>query len=271
MRNLINFIKGIVIGIATLVPGVSGGTMAILLNVYDDLIHSISSFFKDWKKHTIFLVEIGLGALLAFVLFGNLIKLALRNFPMQVGFFFLGVICGGIPVMYKKATSTKGTYKDLIFLVLGFLLVLLMSKDPTAVTTIATQGGLVSTIFLLIAGFIIAIALILPGISGSFMLLSLGLYDVTIDAITKFNIPFLIPLGIGTAIGVITTTRTIEKLFEKHHRKTYMLILGFVAGSVIPVFPGIPKGIPSMITSILAVIIGFIIIILIGKKSLEVE
>lgn len=262
---MINFLKGIAIGIATLIPGVSGGTMSIILGIYDDLIHAISSFFSDMKKHITLLLQIGLGALLAFALFSNIIKFLLDKFPMEIGFFFLGVIGGGIPLLYKKATKQSKSSTDLIYLIVGFLLILLMSGD-TATSTFTGNSPLVNALFLGVAGFIIAVALILPGISGSFMLLTLGIYDMTIESITSFNVPFLIPLGIGVIIGTLATTRVIEKLMQKYPSKTYMLILGFVAGSILSVFPGMPSGL-AFITCPIVAIIGFVLIFYMGKKA----
>ena len=259
MNNIITIIKGMVIGIATLVPGVSGGTMAIILGVYDDLIHSISSFFKDWKKHSILLIEIGLGAVIGMAAFSKLITTALNRYPNPMIYLFLGIICGGLPVLYKKSLSSGRKKSDLIFLVIGFVIVLIMTWEPSAVLTLATDTGVKSTIFLVIAGFIIAIALILPGISTSFMLLTLGLYSFTLEAINTFNVAYLIPLGIGAVAGTLLTTKAIETLLARHPSKTYLLILGFVIGSLLEVFPGIPQGF-DIIYSIITFLVGFIVI-----------
>jgi putative membrane protein len=268
MKFFINFFKGLLIGVATLVPGVSGGTMAVILGVYDDLIHAISSFFEDWKKHIILVVELGLGGLTGLVLFSKLLETAIKKYPFVMGFFFIGVIFGGIPVLYKKSTSGgKRNLKDIIFFVIGFVVVLLLSSEPAATTTLATSQGIMSIIFLFIAGIVLAVALILPGISGSFMLYVLGLYSVTLSAINTRNIPFLIPLGIGVVIGTLGTAKTIEKLMEKYPGKTYMLILGFVLGSLLPVFPGIPQGL-SIISSVVALVLGFILINWLSKKEI---
>jgi putative membrane protein len=267
VEKLVNFLKGIVVGVATLVPGVSGGTMAVILGIYDDLIHSISSYFKDWKKHTIFLMQVGLGAVLGIGLFSRLLESALNHYPSIMRFFFIGVICGGVPVLYKKSTEGKKDIKDIIFLILGFVIVLVMSIEPAATTTLATGEGIMSMVFLFIAGIIIAIALILPGISASFMLLTLGLYNIFLNAVNTRNIGFLIPLGLGIVLGTLGTARTIENLLQKQPRKTYMLILGFVLGSLIPVFPGIPTGF-NAIASVVALLIGFLLIHWISKKEI---
>lgn len=263
MNYIKNIFKGLLISISTLVPGVSGGTMAIVLGVYDDLIHAISSFFEDWRKHTKLLLQLGIGAIIGVLLFSKLIETALIKIPDIMSFFFIGVICGGIPILYKRATKTDNNKINLVFLFVGLIIASFMSK-PGAVTTLATSGGSTGAIFLFIAGFIIAVALILPGISGSFMLLILGLYDITLKAINTFNIPYLIPIGLGAIIGTLATTKAIEKLLQKYPGKTYMLILGFVAGSIPAIFKGFPSG-GTLVFSLIASCIGFILIYLMGK------
>lgn len=259
MGNIVTVIKGVVIGLATLVPGVSGGTMAIILGVYDDLIHSISSFFKDWKKNSLFLIQIGIGAVVGMGAFSKIIEQALVKYENPMIYLFLGIICGGIPVLYKKSLSSERKKSDLIFLVIGFIIVFIMTLQPSAVLTLATNTGVKSTIFLVIAGFIIAVALILPGISTSFMLLTLGLYSITLEAINTFNLTYLVPIGIGAVIGTLSTTKAIENLLEKYPSKTYLLILGFVIGSLLEVFPGIPEGF-DIIYCIITFVIGFAVI-----------
>ena len=131
----------------------------------------------------------------------------------------------------------------------------------------ATVKGIAGFLFLFAAGIIIAVALVLPGISGSFMLLVLGMYGVTLNAINTRNVTFLIPLALGIAAGTLGTTKIIEKLLNKYPGKTYMLIMGFVLGSLIEVYPGIPQGI-QLPLSIVFFAAGFLIIYRIGKKGL---
>ncbi|MBK1810584.1 DUF368 domain-containing protein [Clostridium sp. YIM B02505] len=267
MQYAKNVLKGIFIGIATLVPGVSGGTMAIILGVYDDLIHSISSFFTNWRKSILFLGQIGIGAILGIGLLSSLLETALSKFPHTMQFLFIGIILGGLPVLYKKTgTGTKRPISDYFLFALGFIIVLLLGSDPEVVTTMASTEGSGNFLFLFIAGIIIAVALVLPGISASFMLLALGLYEVTLRSINTLNITFLIPIALGILAGTLASTKLIEKFLVAYPSKAYMLIIGFVGGSLISVYPGIPSGI-NILTSILAFIIGFIIIFLLGKKG----
>jgi len=266
VKYLKNFLKGIAIGVATLIPGVSGGTMAIILGVYDNLIHAISSFFEDWKKNIVILLEIGLGGLVGLVLFSGLLEKAITSYPHMMQFLFMGIIIGGLPVLYKKSTSSgKREMADFLFLAIGFVAVLLLSKEPSSTTAMATSQGIMSMVFF--GGIVIAVALVLPGISGSFMLLALGLYGITLNAINSFNVPFLIPLGLGVVVGTLGTTKLIEKFLQKYPNKAYMLIMGFVIGSLLPVFPGIPVGF-QIVTSAIAFILGFIVIFVLGKKGL---
>jgi len=267
MKYLVNIFKGLAIGVATLVPGVSGGTMAIVLGIYDDLLHAVGSFFKDWKKHTIFLAQLGIGGLLGVLLLSRLLEDVIGRYPFVMGFFFIGVILGGVPVLYKKSMEGKSDIRNLIFLIIGFAIVLLLSAEPEATTTLATMEGFKSVIFLFVAGLVIAVALVLPGISASFMLYVMGLYSVTLNAINTRNIPFLVPLAIGVGLGTLATTKAIEMLLQKYAAQSYMLILGFVLGSLKPVFPGIPKGY-SAVASVAALVIGFLIIRWLSKKEL---
>lgn len=268
MEIVKNFIKGVVTGVATLVPGVSGGTMAIILGIYDRLIHSVSSIFGDFKKNFLFLLQVGLGGVLGILLFSRLMESAMNTIPYVMQFLFIGIIIGGLPVLYKKSVSVdKGSPADYIFLIAGFAIVFLMTLEPQAIVNLATARGVLSYIFLIIAGIVIAIALVLPGISASFMLLALGVYSLTLNAINTLNIPFLIPLGIGLAVGTFGTAKAIEKLLQKYPRKTYMLIIGFVLGSLVEVFPGIPQG-WQLPASIAVFILGFAVIFWLGRKGL---
>jgi putative membrane protein len=263
-----NIIKGAATGIAMLVPGVSGGTMAIILGIYDKMIHSVSSFFQEWKKNLLFLLQVGAGGVLGVLLFGRIMENAMASIPHIMKFLFAGFIVGGLPVLYRKSVSTgKGGASDLIFAVIGFVIVLLMASEPEAVVNMASASGILGFVFLVAAGLVIAIGFVLPGISTSFMLLVLGLYEITLGAINTVNIPFLIPLGLGVAGGTIGTAKIIEKLLAKYPRKMYLLIIGFVVGSLIEVYPGMPAG-WQLPASVAAFVSGFVIMFIIGEKGM---
>lgn len=268
MKKIINFIKGTIIGIAMLVPGVSGGTMAIILGLYDEMIHAVSSFFKDIKKNTTFLFVVGIGGITGIFLFGRIIEYSLELFRMPMIYLFLGLIVGGIPILYKKATNGSKTKNDWLYLVIGFLIILVMSLYKGTLVDLASSTGILKFLFLILSGIIIAIALILPGISTSFMLLVLGLYDITLKAINNLEVNFLIPIILGVGIGVIATTKVLENFLNKKPRPTYLVILGFVIGSIMEVFPGVPVGF-DILVSIVTFVIGIAIIRFLSKVMVD--
>ncbi len=268
LKHFINFIKGMVVGVATLVPGVSGGTMSIILGIYDGLIHAVSNFFENWKKNFIYLFVIALGGGLGILIFSRLLESAITTYPHIMRFLFMGVIIGGLPVLFRKANaSEQGNISDYLYLILGAAIVLLMTSKPEVVVNLATSDGVAGMIFLFIAGVILAVALVLPGISGSFMLLVLGLYNLFLNAINTLNIAFLIPLVLGVGIGTFGSAKIIERFLDKHPRQTYMLIMGLVLGSLWEVFPGIPPK-AQILPSIAVFIIGFAALFWIGEKGL---
>lgn len=270
MKYLVWIIKGIVVGIATLVPGVSGGTMAIILGVYDDIIHSISSFFKDMKKNIIFLGTIGIGAIIGLFALSNLMKLALEHFEVPMVYLFIGVIIGGIPVLYKKASAEKLRAVDWVFFGIGLAIIIVMSLFDVSIVNLANSTGILQFVFLFFAGIIIAVALILPGLSTSFMLLAIGLYEKTNNAIATLDLRYLIPVCLGILAGVLATTKVLENCMKNQPRQTYMLILGFVAGSIADIFlkTGLPSGL-NIVLSIATFILGFVIMRMLSEKFSE--
>lgn len=265
MKKMLYVIKGIIIGIATLVPGVSGGTMSLILGVYDDMIHAVSTFFKDVKKNTIFLGTIGLGGIIGIAAFSKMVAYSLEHFKFPMVYLFLGIIIGGIPVLYKKTDVGKKKITDWIYFAIGVVIILLMSVYNGTIVDLAASTGILNFLFLMLAGVIIAVALILPGISTSFMLLALGLYDITLQAINNVELDYLIPIVLGAGLGVIGTTKVLENLLNNKTRPTYMMILGFVLGSIVQVFPGIPVNV-DLIISALTFVLGFIAIKYLSDK-----
>ncbi len=270
MKYLVLVIKGIVIGIATMVPGVSGGTMAIILGVYDDIIHSISSFFKDMKKNIVFLGTVGIGGIIGLFVLSKLMELALTHFKVPMVYLFIGVIIGGIPVLFKKASCEKLRVVDWLFFTFGLAIIVVMSLFDVSIVNLANSTGILQFVFLFFAGIIIAVALILPGLSTSFMLLAIGLYEKTNNAISNLELSYLIPIGLGAAAGILATTKVLENCMKNKPRQTYMLILGFVTGSILDIVleTGLPSGL-NIVISIATFVLGFVVIRMLSEKFSE--
>ena len=248
-RPMLNYIKkiiaGIAIGIANVIPGVSGGTIAVVFGVYSDLIGAASLDIKtikaNFKIYLCLFGGIGLGVLL----FARLFKIVYERFPIQTNFFFIGLIVGSIFIIFEfvrekeQKSSFKTASKILWFFIgLSIMLALYFFKGAAASSTAAVETlSLGSFIFLFLAGFVGAAAMVIPGISGSFLLLIIGAYYTVIKAITELNIPVLIPVGLGILAGIILSARLIGFLMEKFPKITYAFILGLVAGSIRHILP----------------------------------
>ena len=244
-RPMLNYIKkiiaGIAIGIANVIPGVSGGTIAVVFGVYSDLIGAASLDIKtikaNFKIYLCLFGGIGLGVLL----FARLFKIVYE----QTNFFFIGLIVGSIFIIFEfvrekeQKSSFKTASKILWFFIgLSIMLALYFFKGAAASSTAAVETlSLGSFIFLFLAGFVGAAAMVIPGISGSFLLLIIGAYYTVIKAITELNIPVLIPVGLGILAGIILSARLIGFLMEKFPKITYAFILGLVAGSIRHMLP----------------------------------
>jgi putative membrane protein len=244
-NNLIIMLKGFIIGSSMSVPGVSGGTMAILLGIYDKLIGSISNFLKDIKGNFIYLLKFCIGAGVGIGSLAFVIKWLLDKFPLPVSFFFLGAVIGGIPALYKKTKETPLRISSGIYFLIGLVAVISIGFIPVGNFDIGIGTGITHYLMLLVTGIIIALALVLPGISTSHMLLVLGMYDAMLLAITEFDVVYIGILGISTLIGIFLITKPIEWTLNKFPHQTYCMIIGFVLGSTSEIFrdkifPAIP-------------------------------
>jgi len=233
--------KGMLIGSTMLIPGVSGGSMAIILGIYDRLVAAVSSFTKNIKENITFLLVFVLSAGVGMFLLAKPILVLWEMYPKAMGFFFMGAVAGGVPAIYKEAGIEKIKWKDLAYVLLGLLLVAAMSLAGTEEVR-GAAGGQLSAMYLFLTGILTAAALVLPGISVSFLLLFLGLYNELMRAISELDIMFLLPIGLGILLGVVLVTKALETAMRKYPRVTYLTILGFVIGSLAEVFPGIPSG-----------------------------
>ena len=246
-NKIVILLKGFIIGGTMLVPGVSGGSMAMILGIYGNLISSVSNFFKDIKKNFSFLMLFSAGAFVGMMLFSKSILTLLTNYRIPVLYFFIGAVIGGIPVIAKACGVKRLDLSSLFYVLIGITMVMSLALIPEGLFNPSTINSVSGIAILFAAGFFAAIALVLPGISVSFVLLVLGIYEEIINAIDQFNIPYLLVVAVGLTIGIMLTTRLLEYAMNHHTRPTYLMILGFVLGSIVPIFPGPPTGVNIII------------------------
>ncbi len=277
----INILKGFAMGTSDLVPGVSGGTIALLLGIYNQFIASISGIFsrRFWPSFT-FLIPIIIGMLLAMGSLSNLFNYLLSQHHIPTMFFFGGLIIGIVPYLlkisnYKTSFTTKHYMMVIAGIAILIVITLMNNGDKHAGETLTLSTGLIIKYF--IAGMCASSAMLLPGISGSFMLLVFGVYGTVMLAISEFvklnfaGLPILLAVGFGVLAGFIISSKIIQYFLTHHKLMTFALIIGFVVGSLFAVFPGLPTNIVMSFVSLVVFIIGFIVSLTLGRITAENE
>ncbi|HCY7433149.1 TPA: DUF368 domain-containing protein [Staphylococcus aureus] len=278
----INILKGFAMGTSDLVPGVSGGTIALLLGIYNQFIASISGIFsrRFWPSFT-FLIPIIIGMLLAMGSLSNLFNYLLSQHHIPTMFFFGGLIIGIVPYLlkisnYKTSFTTKHYMMVIAGIAILIVITLMNNGDKHAGETLTLSTSLI-IIKYFIAGMCASSAMLLPGISGSFMLLVFGVYGtvmLAISEVVKLNfagLPILLAVGFGVLAGFIISSKIIQYFLTHHKLMTFALIIGFVVGSLFAVFPGLPTNIVMWFVSLVVFIIGFIVSLTLGRITAENE
>ena len=266
MKNIILAVKGFFIGIANLIPGISGGTIAIVLGIYDKLINSISHLFSKFKDNVKFLLPIFIGVAVSILTMSKVISFALENWLFPTVLFFIGAIMGGIPMLHGKIKNTKMDFKSYIVFVISFTIIILLTFAGGDSEVSFESLSIVGYIKLFLVGVIAAATMIVPGVSGAAVLMTLGYYapilavvkNLTDFSMLSHNLAVVIPFGVGVVIGIFAVAKLIEFLFKKYEKQTYYGVLGFVTSSILAII--IQNFTSEMILSfsILEIIIGII-------------
>lgn len=269
--------KGIVIGLANIIPGVSGGTMAVSMGIYDKLIHCVSHFFSEIKNNILFLAPIAVGMVIAIIASSFGIDYLFETFPIQTNMLFIGLILGSLPTIYGKVRNHSIKIGYIFAAVLFFMIVVCMALlNGASGHDTNIDAGFMQVIILFLVGIIAAGTMVIPGVSGSMMLLLLGYYNPILDTIKKLvvglmqfdlNIIFdtlfiLVPFGIGVLVGIVAIAKIIEIVLQKFPMYVYWSIIGLLVASPIAIiiignFHNIT--IIQILTGIVAFIPGWII------------
>ena len=257
MKTFWIVLKGFVVGATMLVPGVGGGSMAMILGIYDELIQSVNSFIN--KKSMIILFLFCIGGISGVILFSYPMLYVLDNNYVYMMYFFLGCVISSIFFIKRKSGITHFQIKHLLYISVGVIVVSIVSYLP--VVAFGTN-----MFVYIIAGFILAIALVLPGISVSYVMVLFGIYEPIMLMIHDGDVIGLLPIIIGGIAGVFIISRILEYLLREYADVTYMVIFGFVLGSIVEIFPGLPL-VNQVIPCLLLLMIGFIVIFFLTKME----
>jgi putative membrane protein len=290
-KNIKLYFKGMAMGIADAFPGISGGTMALILGVYKELVNSISiinfSLFKTLKKEGLkefwkklngtFLVILFSGIISSLVVFMNLASFLIDNFPILIWSFFLGLVSASIYIILKPTdlfdfnNKTKHILKNWFLLISSFYVSCLLTSLPEI------NNLNENILFIFFAGFIASCAMILPGISGSYILVILGLYKTMSKAIINIELDKIIIFGFGVILGLTSFSKVVKWGFDKFPNKILIMMTGLIIGSIHKLWPWklneinvLPKNYSEynyLLESIVLFIIGFFLIFLLEKKQ----
>lgn len=230
------------IGGSNVIPGVSGGTIAFILGIYSFLTEAIADFFTcSWekrKKYMIFLVQIGVGVLTGIVMFARLIEYLYKTYPDQTSFFFIGLIISSIPIILED-NENKFDTKTLLAFVLGFfvILILINLENVNSMDGKILFEGKYYYIKLFLCGIMASAAMVVPGLSGSMLLVLVGEYYNILSYINNFAKGPLIVIGVGAAVGILTVTKLINFMFKGYKNITVFFILGLISASLLGIWP----------------------------------
>ncbi len=277
-----NLLKGIVMGIANIIPGVSGGTMAVSMGIYDRMIHCVTHLFKEFKESMKFLIPIFLGIGIALVGLSFIIEPAFAYFPLQTNCLFIGLIVGGLPAVWQKVKGKGIKISYIVPFVLFFAVVVGMAAIGEKEGTAADLSFSVwSVIKLFAVGIIASATMVIPGVSGSMMMLLLGYYNPIVAAIKNFvtalaafdmagileGCGILVPMGLGIVVGIFAIAKVIEIIFEKFPIQAFWAIIGLIVASPIAIFLLGDVGaitVIGILTSIVTFAVGFLVAVKLG-------
>lgn len=310
MKFLEHIIIGIIIGISNIVPGVSAGTMFVILGIFKKLIDQVGLCIDEVKKmiknitkfkekdggiravgimfknifnsQKTFLIPIAIGMAFAIYFVAKLFSILNPEQIMYRNYIFLGLVLGGIPALFKelkKGTDIQNINKRkaniYLFMFIGFLIMLIvyiLKINGIGLRKVGYEElSIAMALPLFLVGGIAAASMVIPGISGSMVVLILGYYELMTISISKLNMVFIIPFAIGILVGIMAILKLIKYLLDNHYTKTYSCIVGFVVGSLLMVFPGLPTNMIGYIITIVCIILGLFASYMIEKYSEKIK
>lgn len=310
MKFLEHIIIGIIIGISNIVPGVSAGTMFVILGIFKKLIDQVGLCIDEVKKmiknitkfkekdggiravgimfknifnsQKTFLIPIAIGMTFAIYFVAKLFSILNPEQIMYRNYIFLGLVLGGIPALFKelkKGTDIQNINKRkaniYLFMFIGFLIMLtvyILKINGIGLRKVGYEElSIAMALPLFLVGAIAAASMVIPGISGSMVVLILGYYELMTISISKLNMVFIIPFAIGILVGIMAILKLIKYLLDNHYTKTYSCIVGFVVGSLLMVFPGLPTNIMGYVITIVCIILGLFASYMIEKYSEKIK
>ncbi len=230
----LRFIKGIFIGSGFIVPGISGGALAAVFNLYEPIIRFLANITHDFINNVIFFIPVGLGGLTGLVLFSWGVSFFLSNYATIVLWFFVGAIVGTLPALWKQAGAEGRTQRDLLIALITFILGFLLLRFGATLFSGSVDANFFTW---MLCGFLIALGILVPGLSPSNFILYMGLYEQMSDGFKTLDFSVIIPIAIGGIITIFGLAKFFEKIFERYYSPFFHFIFGIVLASTLMIVP----------------------------------
>lgn len=263
MKFLISYLKGTVVGVGGIAPGLSGSVMLLILGLYDKVINAIGTFFKNFKKNFIFLLPLVLGFGTGIVLFSKVVDFFLESYEFGTRYLFLGLVIGTVPMFYKEVKKEGFGKKHVVAVVLSALAGIALLIFNGNLFPKVTDPNFIQSMLL---GVSVAGSSIVPGVDSAVILSSLGLYELYVSSIASFDFKVLLPAAIGLVIGVLLISAIMNIFIKRFYTMTFSIIFGLFL-SIIPSVLTENCAIVSVGGAFLAlglVVIGFVISLYFG-------
>lgn len=277
-----DILRGVVIGIANAIPGVSGGTMMVSMGIYDKLIYSVTHLFKQPVKSIKTLLPYFIGMAIGIVGLAFAIVAMFEHIPFQTCMLFIGLILGGVPILTGHLKGVRFNLSHAVVFVIFFGSIILLQIFGGQGTDVALTVTPISLFKLVLVGIVAAATMVIPGVSGSMMLMTMGYYYPVIGsvkdfitALVAFDAPkiihicmILIPFGIGVVVGIFAVAKLIEMLMDKYEALTYCGIMGLVVASPVVILMSAPlagMSVVTVLTGAVTFVVGVVIALCLGK------
>ncbi len=260
MKRIVTALKAFVIGSLMLIPGVSGGAVAIVFDEYDNLVDAVPGLFrrKTFIHSLVYLLVFALGGLLGVFLMSPVVSKIYEIYPIQMMYFIIGTIIATVPLIIRKSAMNRKNWYYILFVALGALIVYAVGRIPEGLIAPSESMDFKTFCFQFLSGILISVGFVLPGVSISFLLVILGIYPLVIGAISDLNILPLLPIALGMAFGVVATTSCLKWALEKKPEVSYTVILGFLLFSGFSLIPRDGYSAAVIITSAVSFILGLV-------------
>lgn len=277
-------LKGVMMGVANIIPGVSGGTMAVSMGIYDKIIYAATHLISEFKKSMKLLLPIVLGMALGIVVLARILEYMFARIPLQTNLLFIGLIIGGLPAITKKVKGKTIRGGHILVCLVFFVVVAglaMMGEQEGAAADLSFS--IINIVKLFGVGIVASATMVIPGVSGSMMLMLMGYYNPIlnevndfIDNLVQFNVPgildgckVLVPFGIGVVVGIFVIAKIIEVIFEKFPDYAYWAIIGLIVASPVAIFFMGSMGkvtVISVLTGAVALAVGTLISLKLGEE-----